>query len=180
MEDYNSSLDYLNPYQDESEQLYQYYLRSAGDRYGVDTSMGLTTPSWIYGAALRDVVEQRTGHPLVTDPGDPLSLLSTPMSPRDPNNNPALANVDHALQSQKDWELTGPPTAMRPPVYQLLKLLAQRMPKASMIPAGLDAFGRSRMGQRLLQSDDEHPFTEASPPSWEQLMWGMRPIWGRN
>jgi len=193
MDDYlDPALEYQNPYQDESEQLYQYYLRNATKDYaGIDPNLGLTIPDWAYERALSGVVGDRVPKygidPGVaipdykTDPEGYMNVVSKNTRMMKPENkSPALANVDHGLQSQKDWSKLGPLVGMRPPVYQLLKLLAQRTPRRTGVPARLDAFGRSRVGQRLLQSDDAHPFTQASPPTWEQLMWGLRPFWGRN
>jgi hypothetical protein len=162
----NPYLDYTDEVAgDPSEQLYQYFLRAAARRQGVSDDFvdsGLL-PGSVYESALTNAVGARD-----------------PMSQRPEST--ALRNADHGLQGQDIYNNSPPflgvASAMAaPPIYNLLKLLAQ---KSSLLGSGLDAFGRTRMGQKLLRTEDEHPFTEASPPSWEAVKWGLRPFWGRN
>lgn len=152
--------NYLNPYQDEAEQLYQFYLRNGWDNSGFRgeeiPSVGFYNPYW---SALVDATSDREGWD-----GKP------------PNNSIPLRNASHGLLGQAaayasplgKWG-----HLLAVPGYNLAKFLAQNMPSYSGIPYGLDLIGDWYGG-------DKNSLTKASPPSWEAIMWGLRPFWGKN
>lgn len=187
--DWQTELDYTNnPYQDDSEQLYQYFLRSAAGPGNEDwVANGLTIPQGVYANALSDVINTREGRMIdrekanYVDPYNPYDEDDGPPEMQRPaNKNLALRDADHGLQSQRDWYDYHAVVLPRTLLYNALKWLAQNTSRMSGIPEGLDAIGRSRYGQRILGTTDQHPFTEASPPSPKSVMWGLRPFWGKN
>lgn len=150
------TLDYSSPKQNESEQLYQMYLRAGQDR--------------------ANQYQQPRGIPGVPDP-DYLYALASSAVDRQSNPSIPLRNAQHgfvgqvAAQSNPLGALAGLFTV---PTYNFAKLLGQNTLRASGIPYGLDM-----IGDALLDSGP-NSITEASPPSWEAIKWGLRPFWGRN
>lgn len=85
------------------------------------------------------------------------------------SQNPYLANAEHALFT--NMLAQGMPgglgyigSAIVPPVYQAAKIAAQTFPNtagaalAKVMPTNMDLRG-------------------ATPASWEQLLWGLKPFW---
>jgi hypothetical protein len=172
-----NELDYTNnPYQDEAEQLYQFFL-------GTQTGYNRPADLMDYNRALQKVIHYREGTPEPISIEDKINaqmtnqqiadLMKTPIIPNDPINSRALRNVDHGLQSQVDsYGKSVLSRIARPIGYNLIKLLAQSHP----------VLGEYLDKNLTLpeQEDDPHPYTEASPPGLDSIWWGLRSFWGKN
>ena len=90
-------------------------------------------------------------------------------SPQDPN----LRNLEHYLVSKLLIQQMPPglgraAALILPPGYAATKWGAQNLPgELGAIPRGL---GRLLLGQDL---------TQATPPSWDEIKWGMKPAFER-
>lgn len=78
-----------------------------------------------------------------------------------------LRNAEHGLFAQDMWRSNGPWGKLSPaviPLYTGVKAGVQKMPALSRPMNAL--FG------------EEFDLTQATPASWEELWWGLRPLWG--
>lgn len=143
---------------DPSEQLYQYYLRTA--RNNPMPRESDTPPAADFGVYLRALIESV---------GDREGISGAP-----PNTSIPLRNAQHGFVGQvaaRESPIGKWGHLLAVPGYNLAKLLAQNMPSASGVPGWLDRFGAWYGNDTL---------TDASPPSWESIKWGLRPFWGKD
>ena len=80
------------------------------------------------------------------------------------DTNVPLANAEHALFAQY--------LADRNPINKLLLGIAVPSYQAAKWTA------QTIPGGRYLDYISPTPLYNATPPSWEQLMWGLAPFWG--
>lgn len=95
----------------------------------------------------------------------------------DPNNI-ALRNAEHGLFSQELWNSGNPikqlAVPLGVPMYTGAKAAVQSMPFLNpLVQFGYEAFNGPG-------SYKDVNLLNATPASWQELMWGLRPLWGRN
>lgn len=149
---WHKQLDYGGPPQNEAEQLYQYFLRAGKDRWGGQPAFGRSVDQMNY-----------------------LGALIEAASARENNNSIPLRDAEHGLVAQvaaRESPIGRYGGLFAVPAYNLAKYIAQRGPA----PVGrfMDA-----LGDRALDGGP-NSLTQASPPSWKALWWGLRPWWGKD
>lgn len=137
-----------------SEGFYQGFLNQGKNLFGREGGMGdwsIPRPEYVYALG-----------------------LASSQRERDPFNIP-LRNAQHGLVGQvgameSPFGKYGSLFAV--PAYNAAKFAAQRGP--SWLGVLLDA-----MGDRMLDSGP-NSLTQASPPSWDAIRWGLRPWWAND
>lgn len=97
-----------------------------------------------------------------------------------PPDSPPLTRVDHGLQAMKDYYRGTPRAAqlLRVLAYNAAKGAAQNAPES--VAPGVERWLLNKMGNVSDMSQASGALREATPPSFQSILWGLRPFWARD